>query len=179
MDLNIPDAHRRYREELDDFHRDAPYDKSVFVMMKFSDDTMGKEQRECLTHIYLAIESELHRHGLTPRRADQKTYARTKQLWDNICIYMLGSKHGIAVLEDYVGKEFNPNVALEYGFMKGLGREVLLLKEQGFKHSRADIIGTISKNFQIDSPYKVSIDSIREAVAGWLTDINVHPKHGR
>jgi len=57
---------------------------------------------------------------------------------------MLGCDYGVAILEDHVGDEFNPNVALEYGFMLARGSKVVLLKEANFKHTRADIFATIS-----------------------------------
>lgn len=176
----IPPVYSHLEGDLKRFHDDDPFDRNVFVMMKFP-DAAGTErwQLDILENIYSAVKDELERHGLVARRADKKTYAASKQLWDNLCIYMLGCRYGVAVLEDHVGDEFNPNVALEYGFMKGLGREVLLLKEQRFKHLRADLIGTIPKEFEIQPGHIVDKRSIHDAISNWLTDIGVAPKRAR
>jgi hypothetical protein len=92
---------------------------------------------------------------------------------------MLGCRYGVAILEDHVGDELNPNVALEYGFMKGLGREVVLLKERRFKHLRADLVGTIPKEFDIGADHALDRRSIQDAVSNWLIDIGVPPKRAR
>jgi hypothetical protein len=176
-----PDTFRHLEGELGRFHQDDPFDRSVFVMMKFPDRAkMDAWQVECLEALYGAVRDELDRHGLVARRADKKTYATSKQLWDNLCVYMLGCRYGIAILEDHVGDELNPNVALEYGFMKGLGREVVLLKERCFKHLRADLVGTIPKDFDIGTnDHVLDKRSIQDAVQDWLTDIGVPPKRAR
>ena len=177
----MPDVYHHLANNLERFHQDDPFDRSVFVMMKFSDRAKMEEwQIECLEAVYGAVKDELDRHGLVARRADQKTYATSKQLWDNLCVYMLGCRYGVAILEDHVGDELNPNVALEYGFMKGLGREVVLLKERRFKHLRADYVGTIPKDFDIGaSDHVPDKRSIQDAVQNWLTDISVPPKRAR
>jgi hypothetical protein len=149
-------------------------------MMKFPDPAnMEVWQLQCLEDIYVAVKDELDRHGLVARRADKKVYATSKRLWDNLCIYMLGCRYGVAILEDHVGDELNPNVALEYGFMKGLGREVVLLKERRFKHLRADLVGTIPKEFDIGADHALDRRSIQDAVSNWLIDIGVPPKRAR
>ena len=81
---------------------------------------------------------------------------------------MIGCKYGIALLEDIIADEFNPNVALEYGFMRALGKPTLLLKERRFK-ARADILGTLWEEFDI-----LDIEtSITSAVSRWLRDVGV------
>ncbi|HJX51569.1 MAG TPA: hypothetical protein VJ801_02275 [Polyangia bacterium] len=176
----VPVAYRHLAADLERFHRDDPRDRSVFVMMKFPDPAnMDAWQLQCLEDIYGAVKDELDRHGLVARRADKKVHATSKQLWDNLCIYMLGCRYGVAILEDHVGDELNPNVALEYGFMKGLGREVVLLKERRFKHLRADLVGTIPKEFDIGADHALDRRSIQEAVSNWLIDIEVPPKRAR
>ncbi len=176
----IPSTYRHLEDDLKHFHDDDRFDRSVFVMMKFPDPAhMEAWQVACLEDLYGAVKEELDRHGLVARRADKKTYAASKQLWDNLSIYMLGCRYGVAILEDHVGDELNPNVALEYGFMKGLGREVILLKERRFKHLRADLVGTIPKEFDIATDHAVDRRSLQDAVSNWLTDIGVPPKHSR
>ena len=141
----LPTPYRHLESALKKFHEDAPVEKSVFVMMKFPSDGMEDWKKQCLSDLYNTIKDELDRYGLVARRADQKTYSENRQLWENVCIHMFGCDYGVAILEDHVGDEFNPNVALEYGFMLSRGCKVVLLKEANFKHIRADILSTISR----------------------------------
>ena len=57
-------------------------------------------------------------HGLMGHRADDRCYPNDRNLWDNVCTYMFCCKYGVHILEDIMADEFNPNVALEYGFMR-------------------------------------------------------------
>ncbi len=148
-------------------------------MMKFPSKDMEEWKKKCLEDIYTAVSDELSRHGLVARRADQKTYTPRRQLWENVCVYMLGCKYGIAILEDRTGGEFNPNVALEYGFMLALGRQVVLLQESEFKNVRADTLATIPVNFKISPTNQVDTDSVRTAVSDWLLELGIHPKRKR
>jgi hypothetical protein len=59
---------------------------------------------------------------------------------------------GVAIVEDKYQAEFNPNVAMEWGWMRGLGKNVLYLIEKDFRHLRADTSGLIFENFAWDYP---------------------------
>ncbi|MBN8231037.1 hypothetical protein JYK02_26305 [Corallococcus macrosporus] len=179
LNMDIPEHFRFLEKHIKTFHEDYAFEKSVFVMMKFPSPNMEEWKVKCLDDIYQAIKDELSRHGLTARRADKTNYSDRRQMWDNICIHMIGCKYGIAVLEDHVGPEFNPNVALEYGFMTALGRNVLLLKEQNFGHVRADILSTIQENFIISEKHVVDSESVKNAVEGWLVDLRIPVKMRR
>lgn len=170
---NLPAHFTRFQPDLERFAKDGAYEDSVFVMMKFPDEKrMPATTVELLKAIFVPIRDELDRHGLRARRADDKIYS--PQLWDNVCIYMLGCKYGLAVLEDLSGDEFNPNVALEYGFMLSLGRQSVLFTDGGFKKIRADIAGTVRKGFSIGDE-----KSLRAAVEDWMVDIDRGPKRRR
>ena len=81
---------------------------------------------------------------------------------------MFCCKYGVAVLEDIMADEFNPNVALEYGFMRALGKPTLLLKERRFK-PRADILGTVWHEFDI-----LNLEvSVTAALSDWVRDLNL------
>lgn len=112
------------------------YDRNVFIMTRF------QANNPTLSGLDAAIRKALRARGLTGHRADDRCYPNDRNLWDNVCTYMLCCKYGVAVLEDIIADEFNPNVALEYGFMRALGKPTLLLKERRFK-PRADILGTL------------------------------------
>lgn len=173
----LPPAYHHLEKDMVVFHEACPFEKSVFVMMKFEDPKMEPWQRQCVRDIFDTIRLELVRYQLTARRADEKTAASSGQLWDNLCIYMLGCKYGLAVLEDHVLSELNPNVTLEYGFMKGLGRRVGVLKEAGFKSIRADMMGTLVRDFSISSHHIVDKNSIEKAVNQWAAvDLGLQKK---
>ena len=109
----------------------------------------------------------LNSHSLDPVRADDKMYMRDRNLWNNVCLYMICCKYGIAILEDRIADEFNPNVALEYGFMRALNRPTLLLADIGFRNLRADVIGTLREKFDITDIKQ----TIQEPVEKWLREL--------
>lgn len=169
---SLPSGYAKLAESLEGFRRDTAmkcedYDRNVFLMTRFQTDNKQ------LAAIDVAIRTHLTTNGLRGHRADDKCYPADRNLWDNVCTYMIGCKYGIAVLEDIVAAEFNPNVALEYGFMRALGKPTLLLKERRFK-ARADILGTVWEEFDI---FEIE-SSIGSAVARWLRDIGVAGTQG-
>jgi hypothetical protein len=77
-------------------------------------------------------------------------------------------KYGVAVLESISQDEFNPNVALEYGFMRAMGKPTLLLKENRMA-LRADIMGTLWGNFDM---FKIDA-TITDAIKRWAGDCGI------
>jgi hypothetical protein len=135
----------------------------VFIMTRFA---TGNRLLEPLDR---EIRGVLRGHGLNPVRADDRMYLRDRNLWNNVCVYMLCCKYGIAILEDRIKDEFNPNVAIEYGFMRGLNKPTLLLTDVGFRNLRADIIGTLREEFDI-----TDIEgSIRRPIETWLVELGL------
>lgn len=65
---------------------------------------------------------------------------------------MLCCGRGIAIVEDRYAPEMNPNVAMEWGWMRGMGRRVLYLRERKFRHRRADWEGLLTEEFDWDDP---------------------------
>lgn len=140
----IPSGYEHLRTDCERFLADHPqYDRNVFIMMRFD------ERDRLLGRLDEQLRRTLCLHGLVGRRADDRMYARDNQLWTNVCVYMLCCSFGVAVLEDRAKDEFNPNVALEYGFMRALDKRTLLLVDRGFSNLRADVIGTLRESFDI------------------------------
>ena len=175
----IPDHLRRYSDALTEFWGDYAFDRSVFIMMKFPDRDSGMPtaHADLLDAMYATVESELSYYGLSARRADHRSFQ--PELWDNLNVYMLGCRYGVALLEDRVENLLNPNIALEYGFMRALGRRVLLLRERGFKHTRADFIGTLAKPFTITDTNELDEASVRKAIEAWAVDLGLPLKKPR
>jgi hypothetical protein len=94
--------------------------------------------------------------------ADDRVYI--DDLWDNIRVYMTGCRYGIAVYEDIDQRDFNPNVAIELGYMLGHEKRCLILKEKRLPTIPADIVGRLYKPwdaFDIEA-------SVSAAVAQWV-----------
>lgn len=162
--VNIPEGYEPLRRDCERLLADYPDpEKNVFIMTRYEpgDRLLGAIDHE--------LRTVLRRHGLKPLRADDKTYASDRNLWDNVCIYMICCGRGVAILEDRLRDEFNPNVALEYGFMRALNKPVLLLVDKGFRNLRADVVGTLQAQFDI-----TDIEgTLRDPVRRWLRDLDI------
>ena len=166
-DFYIPPGYDFLKEEYIKFFKDHPhYNRNVFIMTRF---VQGNKLLQILD---VELRGVLKSNGLEPLRADDKMYIPDRNLWNNVCVYMICSKYGIAVLEDRVANEFNPNVAIEYGFMRALNKPVLLLTDIGFRNLRADIIGTLRGGFDI---YNTK-ETIRRPTEKWLRELNISNK---
>lgn len=133
---------------------DQPFEQSVFVMMRYRDS-------EHYQAIESAIVTELRAYGLVGRLAKDKAYS--DDLWDNVRIYMHACKYGIAVFEEIDEREFNPNVAMELGYMYGWDRRVLLLKDQRMSPMPTDVVGRIYRPFDT---YKIE-PSVKAQIKNW------------
>jgi len=163
-DFYLPPGYEFLAEECAKFFEDHPnYEKNIFIMARLAPGNRLLEQLD------EGIRDVLKSRGLDPVRADDKMYMRDRNLWNNVCVHMLCSAQGLAVLEDRVKDEFNPNIALEYGFMRALNKPTLLLADSGFRNLRADIIGTLREEFDI-----VDIEgTIRQPIEKWLTELGL------
>ena len=155
-----PQHYKNHSEELRKFLEVAPYDKSVFIMTKFAETDEGDDK--VLKEIIAEVKSSIIGAGFIPRIA---TFGYHDWLWQNVELYLLGCEKGVAIVEDRCRKEMNPNVAFEWGWMKGMGKRVFYLMEESFAHNRADWSGLLSKTFSWDNPK----EGIREALREWLT----------
>ena len=143
---------------LDKFSGDHPdSNMNVFIAMRFRP---GKQFLE----IHQAVKSGLLRYGLHGLRSDDRVYPADGDLWTNICIYMMGCKYGVCVFEEIDEREFNPNVPLEYGFMRAMNRQVLLLKDIRMPKMPSDMTGKLYRNFDT---YNITM-SIHEQISQWV-----------
>jgi hypothetical protein len=160
--VEFPPHHRRHDGLLPKFHGIAAFDKSVFVMTKFPDPKKPAAIDAELTAVIQAVCSAVKQCGYVARVANDSQYH--PMLWDNVELYLLGCKRGIAVVEDKYLPELNPNVAMEWGWMRGMGRNVLYLVEKTFKKARADWGGLLESAFDWANP----APDIEAGVAAWL-----------
>lgn len=133
---------------------------NVFLMMRFANRTANRE-------IFHALRNALGRYAVNLLRADQKAYADS--LWENVRYYMDGCDLGVAVFEQLIKKDFNPNVSLELGYMLARGKKVLLLKDRSLRRLPTDMVGHLYKEFDSGD-----IDTtIRRAAGAWLQDVGI------
>jgi len=144
----FPPQHDRHFKKLPEFHQQGSYDESVFIMTKFPDP--GDPAAKGLLDVIASVETAIRARGYRPRIALGQNYHRW--LFDNVELFLLGCARGVAIVEDKYLPELNPNVALEWGWMTGMGRPVLFLREETFAHARADWSGLLNETFSWTNP---------------------------
>ena len=132
-------------------------------MTKFPDPKSTKEKDKKLEQIITVINDAITDCGYIPRIARGPS-SYHPGLWDNVELHLVGCHCGIAIVEDRYLDELNPNVAMEWGWMRGMGKRVLFLVEKNFKNFRADLGDLLKVPFSWDDPHK----DISAAVKGWL-----------
>ena len=160
--VEFPPHHMRHEQLLAQFHGVATLDKSVFVMTKFPDPKKPGPVDAQLAAVIQAVCDAVQNRGYVARIASDNQYHPI--LWDNVELYLLGCRRGIAIVEDKYLPELNPNVAMEWGWMRGMGRNVLYLVEKDFKKQRADWGGLIESQFDWTNPGP----DIKAGVESWL-----------
>jgi hypothetical protein len=133
-------------------------------MTKFpSQGPPRKAEDEQLDRVIRAVSDAIEAAGCVPRIATER---RHDLLWDNVELYLLGCRRGIAIVEDKYLPELNPNVAMEWGWMRGMGKKVLYLAEKDFKKERADLSGLLKDEFSWTEPEP----GVRQAVGKFLAE---------
>jgi protein-tyrosine-phosphatase len=151
----LPDGFKHFGVKYDRFKDLHPqYQRNTFVMMPFS--APGSNE------VYAALSTALHDHGLVPIRDDET--ATSPALWQNIQVSLLGSAYGVAVFMPDKHVQFNPNVAIESGFMMALDRPVLLLVSNSLQGVPADFSGLLYRTF---NPYQLA-ETLTPAVGQWV-----------
>jgi hypothetical protein len=146
------------KESLEWFRRDHPdSDRVAFLMMRF-----GKTKAH--ENIVAGIKATLDSQNVAALRADAKQYH--DDLFPNVLTYVYGCRFGIAVFERIETEQFNPNVALEVGYMLALRKHVCLLKDRTLTALHTDLVGKLYKEFDPLDP----IATIPNELSRWLKD---------
>ena len=153
----------RHAALLKEFWKTGGYEESVFIMTKFPDKAQGKDKNDQLDRVLKAISDAVLACSCKPRIA-QFPQNYHPGLWDNVELHLLGCKRGVAIVEDRYSPELNPNVMMEWGWMRGMGKRVFFLREKNFRHFRADLGDLLSEEFDWDDPEL----AIPTAVGGFL-----------
>lgn len=143
---------------LERFRTDYPLGtKTAFIIMQFG---ITKPHSEVVT----CIRDTLAAHGTVALRADDKEYM--DDLFTNIKTYMHACDFGIAVFDRITEDDFNPNVSLEVGYMMGMRKDVLLLKDRTLRNLHTDLAGKLYKPFDTTDVQGTMPEQIRK----WLSD---------
>jgi hypothetical protein len=163
----FPPQFSKHFEKLTDFHQVAPYKKSVFIMTKFPNvQNPGPTDAE-LTRVIKAAQDAVTASGFIPRLAYDRRYH--PGLWDNVETYLCGCGLGIAIVESKHQNELNPNVTMEWGWMRAMGKDVLYLVEKTFDRKRADTSGLLEDPFTWDNPEP----EITASISQWLKNVDI------
>ena len=143
---------------LEKFRADYPIGiKTAFIIMQFGNTKPHKAIVAC-------IKDTLKNHSITALRADDKEYM--DDLFPNIKTYMHACDFGVAVYDRITEDDFNPNVSLEVGYMLGMGKNVLLLKDNTLKSLQTDLTGKLYKPFDTTDIHRTMPQHIEK----WLFD---------
>jgi hypothetical protein len=157
-----------YRVALQEFHAFASFERSIFVMTKFPEPDVRRQTDDDrkLERVINKVREAVSLKGYTARLAIDKSFDPV--LWKNIEIYLIGCSKGIAIVEDKFGESINPNVAMEWGWMRSSRKNVLYLLEKKFENRKADFEGFLYADFSWDFPE----EDVAAAVAKWLPEFN-------
>lgn len=143
---------------LEKFRTDYPIGtKTAFIIMQFGNTKPHQAIVTC-------IKDTLKKHGITALRADDKEYM--DNLFPNIKTYMHACDFGVAVYDRITEDDFNPNVSLEVGYMLGMGKNVLLLKDKTLKSLQTDLTGKLYKAFDTTD----IANTLPQHLEKWLSD---------
>jgi hypothetical protein len=143
---------------LEKFRLDHPVEKkTAFIIMQVGSTAPHKAIVSC-------IKDTLKTFGIVALRADDKEYM--DDLFPNIKTYMHACDFGVAVFDRITEDDFNPNVSLEVGYMLGMGKNVLLLKDKTLKSLQTDLTGKLYKPFDTSD----IANSMPEQIRKWLAD---------
>lgn len=145
-------------ESIDRFREDYPDPKKVaFIMTRF-----GKTRAH--SDITDAIRRSLADHGIDGVRADDKRYH--DHVFFNILTYLHGCGLGVAVYDRIEAETYNPNVALEVGYLFAMRKPVCLLKDQTLATLPTDLVGQLYDPFDPQDAH----GTIPPVLSKWLSD---------
>ena len=112
---------------------------SVFIMTKYPDGADAERDAELQTVIDTA-KAAVSGCGFYPSMANAEV--RHPNLSENVEVHMLACSHGVAIVENKFRPDLNPNVAMEWGWMRAMRKPVLYLVEKDVKVAPADAAGS-------------------------------------
>lgn len=128
---------------------------AIFVIMPF---------REELNKVYEIIKDIFASKGYSAIRADEKEFAN--DLWENVRVYLECCNVAVAVFDKNDQDSYNPNVAIEVGYMLSKGNKVCLLKDKKLPKLPSDLISKMYKEYDSDDVE----GTLPEQLGLWIRD---------
>lgn len=158
--VSYPPDFLPYKPALANFWGQTPAQRSVFIMTKYPDGADAQLDQQ-LQAVIDTVVAAVTARGYHPHLAIKKKLHAN--LWENVECHMLGCARGIAIVEDRFNPKLNPNVAMEWGWMRAMRRPVTYLVEKAVAVVPADVAGLIQSRFdwldpQADIPQRVAQD---------------------
>jgi hypothetical protein len=152
--LQFPPDHNRHASVFKKgfFEKTSTYENSVFIMTKFPNKNDPNDSDIRLGYVIRQVARRLEANGYRARISSEERPSYHPFLWDHVEAYLFCCRHGLAIAEDKCKAEFNPNVTMEWGWMRAMKKHVLFLVENDFSHIRADAIGALYEDFFWDNP---------------------------
>ncbi len=145
------------KDRVKDYKKQYENKKTAFIMSSFSSNH---------NTIIKVIKETLDKYSIEGFIVEN---IKEKYLLQNIEVYMHGCDFGIGVFTQIDDNKFNSNTSLEVGYMMGLNKNVLLLKEIHFERLQSDLDGLLWEPFDA-----FNIEStIPKVLEKWLRDMNI------
>lgn len=134
-----------YKKTMENLLKKFPYNKNVFLMMKFRNDNKDFSD---------FIKSELQSSGYNCIRADDPQWNITNNVYNPMAV-LYCCKYGIALFDEpEEGAKFNPNVAYELGAMQNQGKKCLILKHSSLKDVPFDLVKDLYKTYKKEYEFR-------------------------
>ena len=144
-----------YRRDIEMQMREYPFDRNVFLMMKF---------RESNRDLGEFIIESLHNHGLNGVRADQAEWNITDNLFNPIAV-LYCCKYGVALFDGADGRQaYSPNVAYELGMMHYQNKSCLILRHSSLPEVPFDLLKDLYVTYDHDL-------QVRREIAKWIGQV--------
>lgn len=146
-----------YKDKLQRQLERFPYQKNVFLMMKFRDNNL---------EFYKYIKRELGYRGLNCVRADEAEWNLTNDVYNPLAV-LCCCKYGIALFDEpEENAQYNPNVAYELGMMHYQRKDCLIMRHSSLSTLPFDLI----KNLYVTYSEKFQFEAIMDK---WLTSLEI------
>lgn len=144
-----------FRESMQERLAKYPYDKNVFLMMKFRNSNL---------RVYKYIQQTLESHGYNCVRADEPEWDITRNTYNPIAA-LYCCKFGIALFDEPEPKnEYSANVAYELGMMHSQLKECLVLRHNSLISAPFDLVKELYVNYQDNL-------ELEEIISGWVSKL--------
>lgn len=154
----------RYRSAIKRILGVAPFERNVFLMMRFPPVDVADH---FLAHAREAAREELAARGLVLHVASDRQ--ADDQLFGNVGAHLWACKYGLAFLEAREPErdhgQLNDNVLIEIGAMLVTGRRCGLFKDPSAPGLPTDFLAEIYKDIDL-----ADHELVRETTARWVTD---------